>query len=242
MTEQISPEKSSTGTRRRTPRLSRSGKPAAAKATGTSRGAVRPPTKSRRRPAVIAAGVALAIVGGLGSWYYASTVGNTVTVLSTQTDVARGATITSADLTTLQIAGGQDTPAFTAAQATDVIGQTATVDLPAGTLVTTANVGAGISIAAGDSIVGVALTVAQLPNYPLAAGDRVRVVDTPIAQGDPPATSPKSFVATVFTSRFDEGTGTWVVDLVVPSNEAADIAARSATGRVALILDAPQGE
>ena len=228
--------------RRRTPRLSRPVKPSTSKTAETSRGAVRPPTKSRRRPAVIAAGVALAIIGGLGSWYYASTVGNTVTVLSTQTDIARGATITSGDLTTLQIAGGQDTPAFTAAEATDVIGQTATVDLPAGTLVTTANVGEGIIIAGGESIVGVALTVAQLPNYPLAAGDQVRLVDTPIAQGDPPATAPKSFVATVFTSRFDEGTATWVVDLVVPAKEAADIAARSATGRVALILDSPEAE
>jgi hypothetical protein len=237
MSDQITTKKDTA--RRRSPLVKRATKPTS---TGTSRGAVRPPTKSRRRPAVIGAGVALAIIGGLGSWYYASTVGNTVTVLSTQTDIARGATITSTDLTTLQIAGGQDTPAYTAAQATDVIGQTATVDLPAGTLVTTGNVGEGISIAAGESIVGVALTVAQLPNYPLAAGDTVRVVDTPIAQGDPPAASPKSFAATVFTSRYDEATAAWVVDLVVPSNQAADIAARSATGRVALILDSPGAE
>jgi hypothetical protein len=240
MAEQSTTEK--VPARRRSPLVKRTAKPAATKTATASRGAIRPPTKSRRRPAVIAAGVALAIIGGLGSWYYASTVGNTVTVLSTQTDIARGATITSADLTTLQIAGGQDTPAFTAAQATDVIGQTATVDLPAGTLVTTANVGEGISITAGESIVGVALSLAQLPNYPLVAGDKVRLVDTPIAQGDPPASEPKSFEATVFTTRFDEATAAWVVDLVVPSKEAADIAARSATGRVALVLDSPEAE
>jgi len=46
MTEEISPDKTGAGkttARRRTPRLSRPGKPAAAKPTGTPRGAVRPP-------------------------------------------------------------------------------------------------------------------------------------------------------------------------------------------------------
>lgn len=44
--------------------------------------AVLPPTKSRRRPMLIAAGIALAVVGGLGSWYFFTTVGNTTTVLT----------------------------------------------------------------------------------------------------------------------------------------------------------------
>ncbi|MFC5928621.1 hypothetical protein D6T64_21630 [Cryobacterium melibiosiphilum] len=206
------------------------------------REAGQPPTKSRRRPAVIAAGVALAIVGGLGSWFYASTVGDTVTVLTTSADIARGATITSENLTTLQIAGGQDTTAVAAEQAASVIGETATVDLPTGTMITSDNVGAGIAVETGQSIVGVALSVAQLPSYPLAAGDQVRLVDTPVSQGDPPASSPESFEATVFTTRFDEGSSTWIVDLVVPQSQAADIAARGATGRVALILDSVAAE
>lgn len=199
---------------------------------------VLPPTKSRRRPAIIAAGVALAIVGGLASWYYASSVGNTVTVLVTVDAVTRGETIESADLTTIQIAGGQNTNTFTAAQSTDVIGQIATVDLPSGTLLTTENIGAGLAVKSGESIVGVALSPAQMPSYPLAAGDEVRIVDTPIAQGEPPASTPNTFKATVFTTKFDEASAQWIVDLVVPTSQAADIAARAATGRIALILDA----
>lgn len=196
-----------------------------------------PPTKTRRRPAIIAAGVALVIVGGLGAVWYASSVGDTVAVLVTKGDIARGQTIESSDLTTLEIGGGQSTAAVTAKNADQVIGEVAKVDLPAGSLVTTDNVGVALEVADDESIVGVALTAAQMPSYPLTAGDAVRIVDTPIAQGDPPSSTPQSYEATVFTTRFDEATSQWIVDLVVPKSRAADIAARAATGRIALVLD-----
>ncbi len=93
------------------------------------------------------------------------------------------------------------------------------------------------AIPAGSSIVGVTLTQAQMPGYQLAAGDKVRVVETPVTQGDPPVETPKSFNATVFTATYDTETQVWVVDLVVPNREAPDIAARAATGRVALVID-----
>ena len=213
-------------------------------ATGTQPSAapVLPPTKTRRRPMLIAAGIAIAIIGGLGSYYLYTAGSSTVTVLVTSTDIARGAELTTNALTTIEIAGGQNTTAYRASQSTDVIGDVALVDLPAGTLLTTSNVGDGLPIADGQSIVGVALTPQQMPSYPLAAGDRVRLVDTPIAQGDPPATTPQTFRATIFTTRYDAENRVYIVDLVVPSGQAADIAARAATGRVALVVDATAGE
>jgi hypothetical protein len=90
----------------------------------------------------------------------------------------------------------------------------------------------------GDSIVGIALNQSQLPSHPLSAGDQVRLVDTPVAQGEPPTSSPETFDATVFTTKFDETNQVWIIDLVVPTNDAADIAARAATQRVSIILDA----
>lgn len=225
-----------TGTRRKT-RL-----PKISEKKTSSRMPGQTPVKSRRRPALIAMGVALAILGGLGSFYYASTLSNTVTVLETKSDIARGAEITAADLTTLEITGGQGTNAFTPNQSSQVVGKVASVDLPAGTLVTPKNVGEGLTIKAGQSIVGIALTVSQMPGYPLSAGDSVRVVDTPVAQGEPPATTPESFAATVFTAKYNEKTSQWIVDLVVAESKAADIAARTATGRVALIVDSSRGQ
>lgn len=225
-----------TGTRRKT-RL-----PKISEKKNSSRLPGQTPVKSRRRPALIALGVALAILGGLGSFYYASTISNTVTVLQSKEGIARGEEITAADLTTLEITGGQGTGAYTPDESGQIVGKTASVDLPAGTLITADTVGEGLAIEDGQSIVGVALTAAQMPSFPLSAGDAVRIVSTPVAQGEPPASTPDSFPATVFTARFDEKTAQWIVDLVVPEGKAADIAARSATGRVALIVDSSEGE
>jgi hypothetical protein len=91
--------------------------------------------------------------------------------------------------------------------------------------------------AAGQSLVGVALQPAQLPTEPLRAGDRVRVVDTPTSQADPPAATPDTIPAVVVsTEALDDGRQT-IVNVTVPSAQAADLAARVATGRIALILD-----
>ena len=199
--------------------------------------AVLRPTKSRRRPVLIAAGIALALLGGVATWWVTTNLTRTVSVMATSEDVARGETITAEDLTTIQLAGGQQVDVVPATEAADIVGTTALVDLPGGTLITSANTGTAIGVEAGESVVGVSLTQAQMPGDPLAAGDLVRVVETPVTQGDPPAETPRSFEATVYTTRLDTETGVWVVDLVVPNREAADIAARAATGRVALVLD-----
>lgn len=203
----------------------------------TTSPAVLPPTKTRRRPMLIAAGIALAVVCGLGSWYFFTTIGNTTTVLTVKSDIPRGQEITAADLGTLQISGDQATNALLATESSEAVGQVAKVDLPAGSLVTDTNIGDTLALADGDSLVGVALTSAQMPSQQLVAGDEVRLVDTPISQGEPPADTPKTFTATVFSIREDAQNSRWIVDLVVSPQVAPDIAARAATGRVALILD-----
>ena len=91
--------------------------------------------------------------------------------------------------------------------------------------------------AGGVVLVGVALTAAQMPGEPLQGGDRVRVVDTPTAQGDPPATTPASIPATVASVSAPDASGVVVVTVVVDADVAPDLAARAATGRVALVVD-----
>ncbi|KTR75068.1 hypothetical protein NS234_16905 [Microbacterium oxydans] len=188
----------------------------------------------------MAAGVALVIVGALGSWWYASSARVTTTVFVTSGGITRGETIESQDLTTLELDGRQNTDAYTVEQSTDVIGKIATVDLPAGSLITPRVLGSTLAIEDGQSLVGFTLTGAQMPSYPLAAGDQVRIVDTPVAQGDPPADTPQTFPATVFSVVRDADNQQWVVNVIVPRAQAADLAARAATGRVALVLDGGQ--
>lgn len=196
-----------------------------------------PPTRSRRRPGVIAAGAALVIVGALGSWFYISNARHTETVFVTSTDITRGEKIEQGDLTTIELAAGQKTDAIPVDQSGDILGKTATVDLPAGSLLTPGAFNVRIEVGEDQSVVGFTLSGPQMPSTPLTAGDSIRIVETPVAQGDPPAETPKTFPATVFTVNQDVDKGVWVVNVIVPKDEAAALAARATTGRVALILD-----
>lgn len=208
----------------------------------TATAAVRPAAvgqtpKSRRRLWGAALGISLMLIAGLATWYITTNTSQTVTVLTTGAEIQRGEEITQGDLTTISIAGGQATDTVAASEASTIVGQVAAVDLPAGSLITSSNVINTLPVPEGKTIVGVSVTSAQLPAYGLTSGDQVRIVDTPVAQGEPPVDDPQSFRATVFTSKFDETNNAWVVDLVVPSGEAPSIAARAATQRVAIILD-----
>ncbi len=199
--------------------------------------AVGQPTKSRRRVWMIALGITIILIGALATWYVTSTTSRTVAVLTTSADVQRGEAITQNDLTTISIAGGQNVDAIPASEAAEVVGKVASVDLPAGSLLTTSNTLDTLPVPEGSSIVGIALNSSQLPSYRLVAGDAVRLVDTPVAQGEPPTSDPQTFDATVFTTTYDEANQTWIVDVVVPEREAASIAARAATQRVSIVLD-----
>ena len=90
----------------------------------------------------------------------------------------------------------------------------------------------------GESLVGISLTPAQMPSEPLFGGDVVRIVTTPGDQGEVTDKEPVTIEATVVGVSRVEETGETVVDVSVPEAEAADLAARAATGRVALVLDA----
>lgn len=199
--------------------------------------AVGQPTKSRRRVWMIALGITIILIGALATWYVTSTTSRTVAVLTTSADVQRGEAITQNDLTTISIAGGQNVDAIPASEASEIVGKVASVDLPAGSLLTTSNTLDTLPVPEGSSIVGIALNSSQLPSYRLVAGDAVRLVDTPVAQGEPPTSDPQTFDATVFTTTYDEANQTWIVDVVVPEREAASIAARAATQRVSIVLD-----
>jgi hypothetical protein len=86
-------------------------------------------------------------------------------------------------------------------------------------------------------VVGVALPASLLPGEPLRAGDQVRVVATPGQQGEVTDGKQRAITATVVGVYPDADSGQTVVSVQVPFDEAAELAARSATGKVALVLD-----
>lgn len=196
-----------------------------------------PPPRTRRRPGLLAAGVALVALGALAAAYLTQVVGNTVAVVAVAQTVQAGEVIDRADLAVANVAADPALAPVAAGRLSSFVGQRAAVDLSAGSLLTEQAITDEVVPAAGRSVVGVALTSTQLPAAVLRPGDRVRVVDTPTAQGEPPSTTPATIPGEVASVVGPDDTGLTVVNLIVPDDRAADLAARVATGRVALVLD-----
>lgn len=195
------------------------------------------PVRTRRRSGLLAAGLALMVVGALGAAYLTRLVGNTVGVIAVARDVPTGAVIERADLTIAQVSTDPALRPLPASGLDRLVGQRAAVSLTAGSLLTAAAVTAQVLPAAGQSLVGVALQPAQLPAEPLQAGDRIRIVDTPASQGEPPSTTPPTIPGVVVSTGGPGDRGVIIVNVTVPAAQAAELAARVATGRIALILD-----
>jgi len=197
-----------------------------------------PRVKRRRRPWVFALCAALVAAGALGTAFAFSSVNETQEVLVVRSDIKRGETIEPGDLAVVRVSVDPALTPVPGSQKAELEGSRAAVDLWAGTLLTEQAVTDNLVPGEGESLVGISLTPAQMPSEPLYGGDVVRIVTTPGDQGEVTDKEPVTIEATVVgVSRVDE-TGETVVDVSVPEAEAADLAARAATGRVALVLDA----
>ena len=198
---------------------------------------IAPPPKLRRRPVLVVASVAAICLGALlAVWAYTS-LSTAQGVVAMRSSVQRGELISREDLIAVRVGVDPALKPIPAAQLESVAGQRAAMDLAAGGLVTRDAVAATVLPARDMSIVGVALPPALLPGEPLKAGDQVRVVATPGQQGDVTEKKQRFIQASVVGVHPDLDNGHTVVSVQVPYDQAAELAARAATGKVALVLD-----
>jgi len=199
---------------------------------------ITPAPRLRRRPKLIALGVALIALGGALSAYVWTAGSDAVSVVAISRNVQRGQAITDADLTTATISPDPALHTVLSAQRSSVLGKRAATDLAAGSILTPASTTTDLIPPAGRSLVGVAVTAAQMPASPLVAGDTVRIIDTPRKQDDPPTGTPNSVAANVVrVGSTPDANGLTLVDVTVPTTNAAALAAHIATGRIAIVLD-----
>lgn len=201
---------------------------------------ITPAPKLRSRPRVAAAGIALVAVGGLVGAYLLTSSTTAVDVIAISATVQRGQVITKSDLSTAAVTLSPSLKTVPADQMSSLVGKRAASDLTAGSLLTPAGVTTALTPAAGRTVVGVAVTAAQLPSQPLNAGDTIRIIDTPKAADDPPSAAPGAVKATVVSTTVNTGLQRTIVDVTVPTDQAASLAARVATGRVAIVLDSAE--
>ncbi len=197
-----------------------------------------PPVRQRPRRWVFALCAGLVAAGALGTGYAFTSVNDTREVLVVRSDVKRGETIEAGDLAVVRVSVDPALTPVPGSQKAELEGSRAAVDLWAGTLLTEQAVADNLVPGEGESLVGISLTPAQMPSEPLYGGDVVSIVTTPGDQGEITDKEPVSIEATVVGVSRVEETGETVVDVSVPEGDAADLAARAATGRVALVLDA----
>lgn len=194
------------------------------------------PPKLRRRPVALLVSVATIVLGSLvGLWLWTA-AGHTTEVLAVRTLVHRGEVIDRDDLMVVRVSLDPAVKTVPAAQANAIAGQRAALDLAPGGLLTADALTALVVPAKGTSVVGIGLTPGMLPAEPIAPGDAVRVVQTPGPQGEVDGT-PVTIAATVVGVHPAEAGDQTIVDVLVPAEAAADLAARAATGKVALVLD-----
>ncbi|KGN41021.1 SAF domain-containing protein [Knoellia aerolata] len=198
---------------------------------------VAPAPKLRRRPALIAASVAAICLGGLVAAFAWTSTSNTQSVLAMRVAVERGALVSAQDVMSVQVSADPALHPIPASQSSAVVGQRAATDMAAGTLVTLEQVSDAVLPPAGMSIVGVGLPASQMPGEPLLVGDMVRVVATPGQSGEVIAGKQVTIAATVVGVRMNDENGQNVVSVQVAQQNAAELAARAATGNVALVLD-----
>lgn len=197
------------------------------------------PTRARRRPALIALGLALVALSVLASVYLTTSLGETYQVLAVTKVVPRGTAIASTDVATVNLPTGPTLlQPISATELDQIEGMVATTDLSPGQLLTESSVADELGPPPGQSIVGVALAPNQMPTRELQAGDAVRVVETPATGGEPPVEAPFAISATVIGTKPSSLGDQTVVDVQVASSQAAGLAARAATGRVAIVIDA----
>lgn len=203
------------------------------------------PPKLRRRPILVAAGVAAVSVGALLSVWAFTSSSDAQSVIAVRDTITRGELIQEQDLMAVSITVDPALRPIAAADASSlVIGKRAALDMAAGGVVTSDQVTDTLLPPAGESIVGVSLAAAMLPANQVNVGDVVRVVETPGPQAqaatDEQAPTLQTVEGTVVGVYTDAAAGNTIVNLLVPDEDAPEVASWSAAARAAVVVDSTE--
>ena len=201
------------------------------------RAPVLPPPRRRRRPALLALAVSMVVLGALGATYLATSLGQTTAVIAIEREVPWGQTLTAADLVEARISADPALEPIPYIDRDQVIGLVAATTLRPGSLLTRDALTDEPLPAPGQQLIGVGVSLVQVPTTPLRPGDDVLLV--PVAAGSAPATTegaPSVVEATVAKSGPPGTDGLRVVDVLVDAADGPDVAARAAAGLIAIVV------
>lgn len=202
----------------------------------------------QRRPAWIAAGIALVALAVLVNVYLFTAAGHRISVVRVARNVPVGQRLIRADLGTSSVVVGPGVQVIPARQLGEVVGRRAAVGLRSGTLLTASQITTELSPQPGQALVTVTLKPGQLPPGGLVPGSQLRVVSTPGSQaasdGDGGAASSgqggqpagQDVRAAVDSVGGPDADGTMTVALLVADADADPVAREAAAGQIALVI------
>lgn len=211
--------------------------PSPAEVRGLPRAPVLPPPRRRRRPGLLALAVSMVVLGALGATYLATSLGRTTAVIAIAREVPWGQTLSATDLVEARISADPALEPVPYVDRDQVIGMVAATTLKPGSLLTRDALTDQRLPAPGQQLIGVGVSLFQLPTTPLRPGDDVLLV--PVAAGSAPATTegaPNVVEATVVKSGPPGTDGLRVVDVLVDAADGPDVAARAAAGLIAIVV------
>jgi len=187
---------------------------------------------ARRRVPEIAVGLLLAVLAALAAVVLLVDDVQPSSVVAAGVDVPRGGEIQLSDLVAIGVTSDSVLPLNVVpwGQANELVGRTAVVAIPAGTLVNVPMLAEASEIPPDTRAVGMVLTAGPLPQLDLTAGDRVDVVGT--------APSGAVMIAEsvyVGTSIRSETAREWFVTLYVPTDLAAEVASAAHFDQLRLV-------
>lgn len=196
--------------------------------------------RGRRQTGVLALGIALIAVGALAAVWLVNAAGQRTPVIALVRDVPYGSVITNGDLGTADVSVDSSIQTIPASEANSIVGSVAATGLSAGSLLTRGELTAVAPPGQGQVLVAVAVPATRMPAGGLQPGDHILVVDTPNLNADPSGAPPGTIPATVVRIGATDMNGVTVVDVTVATGDGPALAARAATGRIALVVE-PRG-
>lgn len=185
--------------------------------------------RARRSPRLIALGVVLVVLGGLGSaaLYGVGTDQHTAVVM--RRDVGRGDAIEQADLAVVEVPRSLAVDTVPGDKLEGLLGGHALTDLPRGAFPLPHHIGDD-PLPPGTSLVGLRLPLGRLPVSPLPPGTTLRLVA--LAEGS------ELLVDAVVASSptpLDDGI-TFAFDVRVAVQQASEVARLSAAEQLAVVV------
>lgn len=190
---------------------------------------------TRRRWGRFAAGMCLALLGGLLFAALYLSAGSRVDVLVAARDIGAYEVIERDDLRVERVAAEPDVATVDGADLDDLVGRVAAAAVPEGAILAPDQVyeeGAEV-VGDGEVIVGMEVTLAQAPRG-LESGDSVVLAVDPGAGSDGPQLEVEGWLLEL--GDRDDGSDALDVSVVVPRTVAVDVGLAAADGRISLMV------